>query len=837
MRIERHFSKRRVDSVGVEVERRGSVAEIDAPVGWTGARIEAWLDWAETLPSDLPLGAAAGGSGLDHALLGGGPARYAHRQACWGLALGRLADAAEAASFADELFALLTLSLFAPGPSRPHGFRLHPLVADPSTAPAPALEDALAAPNPLTAFQVERLGAVADAVIRCDGDAGDCADPAVNQPLARAALAARGAGLCDAAIADAIALGRAGVALDTVGACVEYEVADRTVTTPCFRAWPGTAPTVTFDAADARALLLAEAAAAGTLSIWGLADPVDLRAAARLATLTLDIELSAGFAEVSRHAYWRRDFQPIQIAVAGLAERLVAEGLGFGGQAGRRRAAELHAMIAETARENSVGHALLTGPARDPEAGLKLGGLSLDAEPWPGPVTHAETADGATVAVLSEAALQGLRALALDADAAAVEALGRRTLAGAPFVSVEPLGAKGFTDLELAAVERALGDAPSLRAAFAPGVVGEGFVRDVLGATAEQARAEAFNTLAHAGFTPDQIAVAEAYVFGSRTLDHPLFAHGEAVTLDARLAMVAAIEASCSAPLVARLALPFEASPADAADRLASAAQAGVRAARIERAEPPAEFALTLPEPRQRPAAAEPPPTRERIVERVVEVDRRRQRLPDRRKGYIQKATIGGHKVYLHTGEYDDGELGEIFIDMHKEGAAFRSLMNNFAIAISIGLQYGVPLDEFVDAFAFTRFEPAGSVTGNDSIRSATSILDYIFRELGVSYLDRTDLANPEQDGLNADGLGSGSGEAEPQPVAHFISKGFSRGAAPDNLVFLPSPRRPFGGARDRLTDVCSSCGDMAVIDDGGQLVCGTCGASNAATGRGAPRA
>ena len=127
----------------------------------------------------------------------------------------------------------------------------------------------------------------------------------------------------------------------------------------------------------------------------------------------------------------------------------------------------------------------------------------------------------------------------------------------------------------------------------------------------------------------------------------------------------------------------------------------------------------------------------ERVVEKVIERDRTRRKLPDRRKGYIQKAAVGGHKVYIHTGEYDDGELGEIFIDMHKEGAAFRSLMNNFAIAISIGLQYGVPLDEFVDAFVFTRFEPAGRVTGNDSIRSATSILDYIFRELGVSYLDR----------------------------------------------------------------------------------------------------
>ncbi len=135
----------------------------------------------------------------------------------------------------------------------------------------------------------------------------------------------------------------------------------------------------------------------------------------------------------------------------------------------------------------------------------------------------------------------------------------------------------------------------------------------------------------------------------------------------------------------------------------------------------------------------------EKIVERVIErVERTRERekLPDRRKGYTQKAVVGGHKVYLRTGEYQDGRLGEIFIDMHKEGAAFRTLMNNFAIAISLGLQYGVPLEEYVEAFTFTRFEPAGFVQGNDAIKNATSILDYIFRELAISYLGRNDLAH-----------------------------------------------------------------------------------------------
>jgi ribonucleoside-diphosphate reductase alpha chain len=151
----------------------------------------------------------------------------------------------------------------------------------------------------------------------------------------------------------------------------------------------------------------------------------------------------------------------------------------------------------------------------------------------------------------------------------------------------------------------------------------------------------------------------------------------------------------------------------------------------------------------------------ERVIERVIEkvAENERERLPERRKGYTQKAIVGGHKVYIRTGEYESGKLGEIFIDMHKEGAAFRSLMNNFAIAISIGLQYGVPLEEYVEAFTFTRFEPNGIVEGNDAIKMATSILDYIFRELAVSYLGRNDLAHVKPSDLDFDAMGSGESE------------------------------------------------------------------------------
>jgi ribonucleoside-diphosphate reductase alpha chain len=157
------------------------------------------------------------------------------------------------------------------------------------------------------------------------------------------------------------------------------------------------------------------------------------------------------------------------------------------------------------------------------------------------------------------------------------------------------------------------------------------------------------------------------------------------------------------------------------------------------------------------------PVVAERIVERIIErvtASHERRRLPQRRKGYTQKAVVGGHKVYLRTGEYEDGSLAEVFIDMHKEGSAFRSLMNNFAIAISIGLQYGVPLEEFVEAYTFTRFEPSGIVEGNDAIKMATSLIDYIFRELAISYLDRNDLAHVQPADVLPDTIGKGTSES-----------------------------------------------------------------------------
>jgi ribonucleoside-diphosphate reductase alpha chain len=258
----------------------------------------------------------------------------------------------------------------------------------------------------------------------------------------------------------------------------------------------------------------------------------------------------------------------------------------------------------------------------------------------------------------------------------------------------------------------------------------------------------------------------------------------------------------------------------------------------------------------------------EKIVEKIVERierTRERERLPDRRKGYTQKAVVGGHKVYLRTGEYADGRIGEIFIDMHKEGAAFRSLMNNFAIAISVGLQYGVPLEEYVDAFTFTRFEPAGLVQGNDAIKNATSILDYIFRELAISYLGRNDLAHIDPSDIGPDVLGKGEDQSRPPSAptgtTKFVSRGFVRSKA-DKLMLVqgggPQPATALKGDLEKEVEAelgglewttpaeraavaekrsqarmqgftgeaCAECGNFTLVRNGTCLKCDTCGAT-----------
>jgi ribonucleoside-diphosphate reductase alpha chain len=174
----------------------------------------------------------------------------------------------------------------------------------------------------------------------------------------------------------------------------------------------------------------------------------------------------------------------------------------------------------------------------------------------------------------------------------------------------------------------------------------------------------------------------------------------------------------------------------------------------------------------------------------------KRFKMPDRRKGYIQKAQIGNHKVYLHTGEYNDGKIGEIFIDTNKEGELVKAMMNNFAIAISLGLQYGVPLDEYVDAFIDTKFEPSGNVDGNDRILSATSILDYVFRELAISYLDREELAHTPSIASTTEISDGDTDDKFLKIVKNITSKGFVRSNYEEKLVDLTDVRISLKGKK-----------------------------------------
>ena len=263
------------------------------------------------------------------------------------------------------------------------------------------------------------------------------------------------------------------------------------------------------------------------------------------------------------------------------------------------------------------------------------------------------------------------------------------------------------------------------------------------------------------------------------------------LSVDSHIRMLAAAQPFISGAICKTINMPNEATVEDCKDAYILSWKLGLKANALYRdgskLSQPLQSQLIADEDEDedvieafldKPAAARAAGLAEKIVEKVVErivVMRERERMPDRRKGYTQKAVVGGHKIYLRTGEYDDGKLGEIFIDMHKEGAALRSLLNNFAIAVSLGLQYGVPLDEYVDAFTFTRFEPSGPVQGNDSIKYATSILDYVFRELAVSYLSRFDLAHVDPCGEGFDALGKGVEEGKPAPETRYVSKGLTR--------------------------------------------------------------
>jgi len=496
---------------------------------------------------------------------------------------------------------------------------------------------------------------------------------------------------------------------------------------------------------------------------------------------------------------------------------------------------------------------------------------------------------------------------------AAIEeyAVGHSTLQDAPGVDHAGLKAVGFTAKELKTVEGQLKNAFDIRFVFNQWTLGLDFCRDTLGFTDEQLNDYNFDMLAALGFTKKNIDAANLYCCGAMTLERAPYLKEEHYTVfdcankcgkvgtrylswESHIRMMAAAQPFISGAISKTINMPNDANvetcmeayelswslalKANALYRDGSKLSQPLNSSLLEDEDLEGEF-------EEKSLSEKTKVVAERIVERVIKIERegptKRKRLPERRKGYTQKAIVGGHKVYLRTGEYDDGSLGEIFIDMHKEGAAFRSLMNNFAIAISIGLQYGVPLEEYVDAFTFTRFEPFGRVEGNDSIKMATSLIDYLFRELAISYLGRDDLAHATPADFAHDTTGRGN-EKDGLPeidtevtealerVQKFASSGYVRG---NNLVVLNT--NPKGGERAKETvsaagssstsatgtdgtvavnvgsamangateataharvaarmkgyegDACGECGNFTLVRNGTCLKCDTCGGTS----------
>mgnify|MGYP001058667338 CR=1 FL=1 len=350
---------------------------------------------------------------------------------------------------------------------------------------------------------------------------------------------------------------------------------------------------------------------------------------------------------------------------------------------------------------------------------------------------------------------------------------GHQTLKGAPFINHEVLRQKGFDDAALERLEGSLAQAFEIQFVFNKYTLGEEFCRQKLGISETQLAEPAFNMLKTLGFTQEDVAAANDYCCGTMTvegaphlkLEHlPIFDCANRcgrigqryIAVDAHIRMMAAAQPFISGAISKTINMPADATLEDVKAAYLFAWKSMVKAVALYRDGSKLSQPLNASSDSGKSAEAAPSvaTVAEKVAERVlVRYLHKRRSLPARRGGYTQKAIIGGHKLYLRTGEYEDGTLGEIFLDMHKEGAAFRSLMNNFAIAISLGLQHGVPLEEFVEAFVFTRFEPNGPVKLNDRIKMATSIIDYIFRELAITYLERKDLSQVQEDDLRMDSM------------------------------------------------------------------------------------
>ncbi|MDA9865557.1 vitamin B12-dependent ribonucleotide reductase [bacterium] len=491
-------------------------------------------------------------------------------------------------------------------------------------------------------------------------------------------------------------------------------------------------------------------------------------------------------------------------------------------------------------------------------------------------------------------------------------AVGHGTLGNAPGINHTSLLGHGFGQEQLDKIETALPSAFDIRFVFNQWTLGEEFCTGTLGIPADKLNDPSFDLLRSLGFSRSEIDAANDHVCGSMTLEgaphlsedhYHVFDCANAcgkkgkrfLGVNSHITMMAAAQSFISGAISKTINMQNDATIEDCKAAYELSHQLGVKAnalyrdgsklsqplaASLVEDDDEAEEILATGSSQEKATVLA-----EKIVEKIVykEVAKRhREKLPERRRGYTQKAIVGGHKVYLRTGEYDDNTLGEIFIDMHKEGAGFRAMMNNFAIAVSVGLQYGVPLEEFVDAFTFTRFEPAGMVQGNETIKNATSILDYIFRELAVSYLDRTDLAHVKPDGPTFDEMGRGESEGKRNfaempgtggsnavdVLKKVASAGFTRGRMPQNLMLVQggAGATALAGADDPAMtlqtlvpevgattaaeaamgtgtvsmdertkakmqgyegDPCGDCGNYTLVRNGTCMKCNTCGGTS----------
>lgn len=469
-------------------------------------------------------------------------------------------------------------------------------------------------------------------------------------------------------------------------------------------------------------------------------------------------------------------------------------------------------------------------------------------------VKFKKLAGGGYWKIINRAVPEALRALGYkESDIAEIEAyaVGHGSLGQSPGINASTLKAKGFTDEMIKKAEAALPTAFDIKFAFNKWTFGEDVLRDTLKLDAEAIAAPGFDLLTALGFTKREIEAANIHICGAMTVEgaphlkqehykvfdcaNPCGKIGKRyLSVESHIRMMAASQPFISGAISKTINMPNDATVEDCKSAYLLSWKLALKANALYRdgskLSQPLNSQLISDEddeddavealhdkPMAARTAAVAEKVVEKLVERVIEI-RSREKMPDRRKGYTQKAVVGGHKVYLRTGEYDDGRLGEIFIDMHKEGAALRSFVNNFAISVSLGLQYGVPLDEYVDAFTFTRFEPAGPVQGNDSIKYATSILDYVFRELAVSYMERYDLAHVDPTESNFDALGSGVTEGKAPDPSHstrYLSKGLTRSRT-DHLVVMQGGADAVGS--HNVTAIASGAASARLADSEGAV-------------------